>query len=86
MIETTATIQSPVGLHARPAKELVNITKKFSSNVTILYQNNSAQATSMLQIMKMAIPQGGVVTISVTGEDEAAASQEITSFLGSFTD
>lgn len=86
MIETEATVQSPAGMHARPAKELVNIAKKYTSSVSLNYNGITADARSMLQIMKMAVPQNGNIKISIQGEDEQAASQEVTQFLGNFTD
>lgn len=86
MIETEATIKSPAGMHARPAKELVNIVKKYESTVSLSYNGVTADARSMLQIMKIAAPQNGNVKISIHGDDEQAASQEVTSFLDSFTD
>ncbi len=86
MIETQATIKSPAGLHARPAKELVNLAKKYTSSVKLEHNGIACDARSMLQIMKMAVGQGGQVKIMIEGDDEKAASEEITTFLDSFTD
>lgn len=86
MIETQATIKSPAGLHARPAKELVNMAKKYTSEVRLEHNGVTCNARSMLQIMKMAAGQGSELKITVQGDDEKAASEEITSFLDSFND
>ena len=37
-------VQALVGIHARPAMQLVNLTRKFQSNIKLSYNGNSANA------------------------------------------
>ena len=50
MQEVTTKILNKVGLHARPAKELVKFSKGIQSSVTVSYNGKSANIKSMREI------------------------------------
>ena len=74
------TITDPVGIHARPAGILSKNAKKYNSTVTITKDGKSAQATKLMALMGMGIKCGETITVTVEGEDEESAVQEIRDF------
>lgn len=67
----TVTVRNPQGLHARPASQLATLAASFASTVRVA----GVDATSLLSLMGLGLPQGTEVRIEATGPDaEAAAS------------
>ena len=78
MKEFTYTVTDPLGIHARPANELVQTAAKFKS-VSMLYRGEkSVNLRGLFKLMNMAVKQGQEVRITCEGEDEneAAAALE----------
>ncbi len=74
------TITDPIGIHARPAGQLVMLAKKFTSTVTIEGNGKSANAKKMIAVMSLGIKQGYQVQVSCDGEDEESAITELQTF------
>lgn len=74
------TIKDENGIHARPAGSLVKKAKEFKSEITIAKNDRSVSLTKLMAVMGMAIKCGDTVEITVNGEDEAAAFDEIKKF------
>jgi multiphosphoryl transfer protein len=72
-------IQNPTGLHARPAKVLVSLAKRFKSEIRILYGEKNANAKSMVSVLTLGAVSGSVIMIQASGDDEDAAIQELES-------
>ncbi len=77
MKELNAKIIDPVGLHARPASELVQIASKFDSDVSLIANGKTANAESIISIMALGVKCGDEITIQAEGSDEASAIKEI---------
>jgi len=75
------TITDMLGIHARPAGELVALAKTFASTISISGNNKSADCKRMLAVMSLGIKQGHTVTVTAEGKDEAKASEAIENFL-----
>ena len=73
-------ITDPVGIHARPAGELVNAAQKCGADVTIRVGDKSASAKKLIKLMGLGIKQGMEVTVEVSGENEEAAAAEMEKF------
>lgn len=73
-------IKDEVGIHARPAGLLAKEAKKYASKVTITKGEKSAEATKLMALMAMGVKCGEEVTVTVEGEDEATAVEEIKAF------
>lgn len=71
------TIHNETGLHARPAKTLVNLVKKFKSDVAIWNGEKKANAKSLISVLTLGAAKGSQLKIEVNGEDEASALAEI---------
>lgn len=71
------TIQDPMGLHARPAGALVRAAKAYSSKITVACGEKSAALTKLMAVMSLGVKQGQTVTVSIDGEDEDRAFEEL---------
>ncbi|HAH62256.1 MAG TPA: HPr family phosphocarrier protein [Treponema sp.] len=82
MKKFTYTIQDEIGLHARPASQLIRIAKSYKSKITLINtkNNKSAEATKMMAIMALGIVYGITVDVTIEGEDEDAALTELKTF------
>lgn len=81
MKEIKYVIQDPMGLHARPAGQLVKAVAGFKSTVTILVNGGKADAKRLMAVMRLAAKQGMEMTVQVEGEDEEKAATELEAFL-----
>ncbi len=81
MVEATLTIVNKLGLHARAAGKLVNLTKTFSSQVALsradVADAESVDGKSIMAVMLLAAPVGSELSVRVEGEDEEAAMAAI---------
>ncbi|MCI8306535.1 MAG: HPr family phosphocarrier protein [Lachnospiraceae bacterium] len=80
MREFSYTIKDEVGLHARPAGELVKEAKKYKSKITICKDGKSVEATKLMAIMGLGVKCGQSVEVSVDGEDEDIAYEAMKTF------
>lgn len=62
-------IVNPLGLHARPAAQLVKLASKYASEVTISRDGMPINAKSIMGVMMLAAEQGATVSISAVGTD-----------------
>ena len=70
-------LQNPTGLHARPAKVLVNLAKQFKADISLQHGVKRANAKSMVSVLTLGATKGSAITIQVNGEDEENAIAEI---------
>ena len=77
MKELLLTVQNHTGLHARPAKVLSKLAKKYESKILIQYGDKEANAKSMISLLKLGVKQSAEICLRVDGEDEVEASQTI---------
>ena len=76
-------IKDPVGMHARPAGELAELARKFSSKIIIQANGRETFASSMIGLMKLGIVKGTEITVSANGSDAEKALEAIRRFLES---
>lgn len=76
----TFTINDELGLHARPAGELVKKAKEFKSEITLEKEGKTVNATKLFGIMGMNVKHGETVKITVDGDDEDTAVQAMEKF------
>jgi multiphosphoryl transfer protein len=79
MKQLEITINNETGLHARPAKTLVNLVKQFQSSVTIWHGEKKANAKSLISVLTLGASKGSLLKFEVNGEDEETALAEIES-------
>ena len=69
----TYTIIDSLGIHARPAGQIVNEAKKYSSSITIDAGEKKANATRLMAVMALGVKCGQSVTVTAEGDDEDVA-------------
>ena len=65
-----ATVSDPVGFHLRAAGRIVQLTKEFTSDVTIRYDGRSANAKSIMGLASLAAEFETIVEVEIEGPDE----------------
>ena len=73
VIENTVVITNKVGLHARPATLFVQKAASFQSQIQVRYGEKSANAKSIVGILKLGASMGATLAIRAEGEDAAEA-------------
>ena len=69
------------GVHARPAGVLVKKAKEFNSNINITKVGKSADAKKLFSIMGLGIKKGDEIIITIEGDDESTATQELEKYI-----
>lgn len=62
-------IKNKLGLHARAAALLVQTVNKFSAQVRLSADGQSADARSILGVLTLGCPQGSTIEVEAHGED-----------------
>lgn len=70
-------ITNKLGLHARAATKLAQLSQKFSAQVTIELNDKQADATSIMGLMLLAGSQGKTITVHTKGEDAELALENV---------
>lgn len=73
MPEREVKILNKLGVHARPAAEIVKAAGKFKSSITIVRDDLEVNAKSIMGVMMLAAEFGAVITLRATGDDAEAA-------------
>jgi phosphotransferase system HPr (HPr) family protein len=80
-VETTIVITNRVGLHARPARLLVQTAAKFQSRIQLQKEDKTANARSFINVLKLGVGAGDALHIHAEGEDAEAAIQMLTELI-----
>ncbi|MEC7129422.1 MAG: HPr family phosphocarrier protein [Planctomycetota bacterium] len=74
-----ATVDNPLGLHARPAMLLAQKAAEYSSQITIGRKDreDSVDAKSIMHLLMLAATQGTTLEITAEGPDEAEAAEAL---------
>ncbi|MGY4795264.1 HPr family phosphocarrier protein [Lysinibacillus sp. FSL K6-0057] len=75
------TVVDPLGIHARPASQLVAKATPFTSSIEIRTEEKAANLKSILGVMGLALKQGSQFTLAVEGEDEEQALAALTTLI-----
>lgn len=70
-------VANELGLHARPAAKLAKEAQRFESAIYLEADGQEVDAKSILDILTLAAPQGGRMTIRAEGDDAAEALANI---------
>ena len=82
MIEAKATVANRLGLHARPAAELVKTAHRFKSEIQISKDGMWVNAKSILGVMTLAAERGSELSIKADGLDADAAVAAVAELIG----
>ncbi|MGB1270507.1 MAG: phosphoenolpyruvate--protein phosphotransferase [Endozoicomonas sp.] len=72
-------VKNPLGLHARPAAQLIQIVRRFASEVAVLNKDNSkeSKANSLTALMGLQTALGSRLEVTVHGPDAEEALKAI---------
>lgn len=73
MAERSVKIVNKLGIHARPAAEIVKTAARFGSNITIVRDDLEVNGKSIMGVMMLAAEQGSMIDIKAEGPDAEAA-------------
>ena len=73
MVERSVQILNKNGLHARPAAEIVKISGKFQSEITILRDGMEVNGKSIMGVIMLAAECGATIVLRADGVDADAA-------------
>ena len=76
-IETSVVITNRVGLHARPARLLVQTAARFQTAIQISNGGKTANARSIIGVLKLGAVKGDTLTLYADGEDAEVALQTL---------
>ncbi len=81
MISKTITVNSKIGLHARPAAIFVQTASKFMCDLDIQKGDKKINAKSIMGVMALGVAYGDQIVLIADGEDEKNAIDELTNLL-----
>ncbi|HUU28599.1 MAG TPA: HPr family phosphocarrier protein [archaeon] len=76
-LQKELTVLNKLGLHARPAALLVQMTNRFSSEVTLRKNDIEINAKSIMGIMMLAAEYGSTLLVTAVGDDAEDALNAI---------
>jgi phosphotransferase system HPr (HPr) family protein len=77
MRSTTLKLINPLGLHARAASKLVDVSKCYASEVTLTKGTTAVDGKSIMSLLMLGAPVGTELTLAVDGEDEEQAFDSV---------
>ena len=83
MIEREVQIVNKLGLHARPAAEIVKTAAKFQSHITLTRDDLEVNGKSIMGVMMLAAEFGSTITLRADGPDEAEAVEALAALVAS---
>jgi phosphocarrier protein HPr len=81
MLERTVQIVNKNGLHARPAAEIVKISAKFQSEITLVKDGMEVNGKSIMGVMMLAAECGSSLLMRADGADADAALEALATLI-----
>ena len=83
MTERSVEIVNKNGLHARPAAEIVKLSSRFQSEITIVRDDLEVNGKSIMGVMMLAAEYGSELLLRADGSDEEDAVSAIAKLIES---
>lgn len=83
MIEREVRIVNSLGLHARPAAQLVRLASSFVSEVELVKDGVPVNSKSIMGVMMLAAECGSQLIVRATGTDAEAAAAAMAELIAS---
>jgi phosphocarrier protein len=83
MVERSVQIVNKLGIHARPAAEIVRNAARFKSSITIIRDDMEVNGKSIMGVMMLAAECGSTILIRADGVDEEDAAAGLTALITS---
>jgi len=72
-MQKTFTVENPTGIHARPARKIVEAAKTFAGDVFLERDGNRFSAKSLVKVLSIGAKQGDSVAVIAEGDGAEAA-------------
>jgi phosphocarrier protein len=69
MVERSVQILNKNGLHARPAAEIVKVSAKYQSDITLVRDGIEVNGKSIMGVMMLAAECGATLVLRADGDD-----------------
>jgi len=76
-MQKTFTVENPTGIHARPARKIVEAAKAFEGDVFLEKNGNRFGAKSLVKVLSVGAKQGDSVTVVAEGDGAEAVIDAI---------
>jgi phosphotransferase system HPr (HPr) family protein len=76
-ITRTVEIKNKLGVHARAAAQVVQTANKFSAQITLSKDGQTANARSILEVLTLGGAQGSSIQLEAVGDDAEQAVRAI---------
>jgi phosphocarrier protein HPr len=83
MVERQVRVVNRLGLHARPAAEIVKTAAQFKSEITIIRDDLEVNGKSIMGVMMLAAEYGATITLRADGPDEEKAVDALAELIAS---
>jgi phosphocarrier protein HPr len=77
MLRQEVEIINKLGMHARAAAKFVTLAQTFASEIKVDKDGKQVNGKSIMGIMMLAAAKGSTIELSVAGEDEENAMQQL---------
>ena len=74
-------ITDPMGLHARPAGQLVRAATRYASAITLCCRGQQRDLKRLFAVLSLGARVDDVLTVTAEGTDEEAACQGLKEFM-----
>ena len=81
MAERSVRILNKNGLHARPAAEIVKISARFQSEVTLVHDGMEVNGKSIMGVMMLAAECGATLVLRAEGSDADVAVEALAALI-----
>lgn len=68
-----AEVVNKLGIHARPAAQIVKKASIFDSHITLSVERDTVNAKSIMGVMTLAACRGSIIEVKADGSDELDA-------------
>jgi len=83
VIEREVTIVNSLGMHARPAAQIVRLAATFAASLELECDGQRVNGKSIMGVMMLAAEQGATVIIRSEGPDAEAAAAAVAVLINS---
>jgi len=73
----TLKLKNKLGMHARSAASFVKVAQQFKAKIYIERDGQTVNGDSILDILTLGCPYGGMLTIKAEGDDASMAIDEL---------
>lgn len=73
----TVKLKNKLGMHARAAAAMVKVAQQFDAKIHLEHNGQTVDGDSILDILTLACPYGGQLTITAKGQDALAAVEAL---------